>query len=564
MSDTLALLEALYLHAPVGLGYVDADLRFRRVNARLAEINGFSADDHLGRRPAEILGAVGEQVEVLRREVLQTGRPVGDVRISGETPAQPGRTRHWLASYYPVLGADGTAIGMGATVIDVTEQVEANEREAGALSEAKDARTRAEVLARASAALSSSLRTEGILAGLARSAVPVLGDWCALHLAQPGAAPKLVAVAHADPALEPLAWELNERYPPAADAPTGAAAVIRTGERELIPEIPQALLDATAVDADHASILRELRLRAAIVLPLSARGSVLGALSLVMAESGRTYTEELVELAESLASGAGLALDNARLYAEQVAVARAFQRTLLPGALPGVPGAELAARYRASGRTNEVGGDFYDVFAATEGEWGFVIGDVVGKGAEAAATTSLVRATIQASTLRGDSPGDALRLVDEALRRRVGPLQFCSAIHGRLRSARGGGLDVRLLNAGHPLPLVVRRGGELETVDVQGTLLGVTAESTFGEANLHLADGDTLVLYTDGATELRGEDPWRGEAALRAALESAAGASPRELVERLERQALIHSGGELRDDLALLAIRAAPLTGALE
>jgi hypothetical protein len=488
--------------------------------------------------------------------VLETRQPLSDVRIRGETPAAAGRERHWISNYYPVLGPDGTPLGTGAAIVEVTEQHAAAEREREARLEAEAARGRAEVLANASAALGSSMRTEGILAGLVRAAVPALGDWCSIHLAQGDDAPKLVAVAHSDPAREPLAWELNERYPPERDAPTGASAVIRSGEREIFREIPAALLEAAAVDAEHARIIAELQLRSAAVLPLTARGTVLGALTLVMAESGRLYDDELVSLAESLAAGAGLALDNARLYSEQVAVARALQRTLLPAELPRVPGAELAARYRAAGRSNEVGGDFYDVFAATEGEWSFVIGDVVGKGAEAAAITALVRATLQASTLRGDEPGDALRLVDESLRRRPGPVQFCSAIHGRLRPARGGGLDVRVLNAGHPVPFVVRHDGEVETLDVHGTLLGVTAEPEFGDVTVHLAEGDSLMLYTDGATELRGRDPWRGEAALRAALDGAPAATPRELVERIEHQALVQSGGELRDDLALLAIRA--------
>jgi PAS domain S-box-containing protein len=557
MPDTLALLEALYAHAPVGLCYVDTDLRYRRVNQRLAEITGVTVEDHLGRRPSELFGRMGEQAEERLRRVMDTGQPISDVRITGETPAAPGRERHWIGSYYPVVAADGTVLGTGAAIVEVTDQLEAAEREREARLEAEAARGRAEVLANASAALGSSMRTEGILAALVRSAVPALGDWCSIHLAQGDEAPKLVAVAHADPAREPLAWELNERYPPEWDAPTGASAVIRSGQREIFREIPAALLEAAAVDAEHARIIAELQLRSAAVLPLTARGSVLGALTLVMAESGRLYDDELVSLAESLAAGAGLALDNARLYSEQVAVAQALQRTLLPAELPTVPGAELAARYRAAGRSNQVGGDFYDVFMATEGEWGFVIGDVVGKGAEAAAITSLVRATLQASTLRGDEPGDALRLVDESLRRRPGPVQFCSAIHGRLRPARGGGLDVRIFNAGHPVPFVVRRDGEVETVEVSGTLLGVTAEPEFGAANVHLAEGDSLLLYTDGATELRGRDPWRGEAALRAALDGGRAATPRELVERIEHQALVQSGGELRDDLALLAIRAA-------
>ncbi len=550
MPDTLALLEALYAHAPVGLGYLDTEMRFRRVNQRLAEINGIAVEEHLGRRPSELLGEIGERSEELFRQVVETGEPVSNLPMTGETPAEPGRLRHWIGNYYPVIAPDGTVLGMGAAIVEVTEQHEAR-------LEAEAARARAEVLAHASAALGSSMRMEGILEALVHSAVPALADWCSIHLGQAGEAPKLVAVAHSDPAREPLAWALNERYPPDPDAPTGAAAVIRSGRREVFREIPAALLEAAAVDAEHARIIAELQLRSAAVLPLTARGLVLGALTVVMAESGRLYDDDLVSLAESLATSAGLALDNARLYAEQVAVARALQRTLLPAELPTVPGAELAARYRAAGRSNEVGGDFYDVFAATEGEWGFVIGDVVGKGAEAAAITSLVRATLQASTLRGDEPGDALRLVDESLRRRPGQVQFCSAVHGRLRPARGGGLDVRIFNAGHPVPLIVRRDGEVEPVEVHGTLLGVTAEPQFGEVAVRLEEGDSLLLYTDGATELRGGDPWRGEAALRAALDGAGAATPRDLVELIEHQALVQSGGELRDDLALLAIRAA-------
>jgi serine phosphatase RsbU (regulator of sigma subunit) len=277
----------------------------------------------------------------------------------------------------------------------------------------------------------------------------------------------------------------------------------------------------------------------------------------MMGPSGRGYEDAaLVELAESVAAGAGLALDNARLFAEQVDVARALQRTLLPSELPDVPGVELAARYRASGRSNQAGGDFYDVFPAAEGEWALVIGDVVGKGAEAAAITALVRATLQAAVLRGDHARAALCLVDEALRRRP-RIQFCSAIHGRIRPRAGGGVDVQLLSGGHPAPLILRRAGAVEPVALEGTLLGVTPDPHFGETTVALDPGDVLLLYTDGATELRGDEPWRGERALRETLVASAGIRVGELVERVEHQTLVLSGGELRDDLALLAVGAA-------
>ena len=310
------------------------------------------------------------------------------------------------------------------------------------------------------------------------------------------------------------------------------------------------------VDPEERRLLAEMEMRSAAILPLTARGVVLGSLTLAVGTSGRRYDAELVELAESLAAGAALALDNARLFAEQVDVARAFQSALLPAELPHVPGTQLAARYRAAGRSNQVGGDFYDVFEGLDGEWAVVIGDVVGKGPEAAAITSLVRATLQAAVLRGDDADAALQLVDDALGRRA-RVQFCSAVHGRLRPVAGGGVDVQLLAAGHPPPLVLRRDGTLEVVEIQGTLLGVSPAPSFGATELRLAPGDALLLYTDGATELRGGDPWRGEAELRATVLASAGVSMAELVERVEHQALILSGGELRDDLALLAVGAA-------
>jgi phosphoserine phosphatase RsbU/P len=337
----------------------------------------------------------------------------------------------------------------------------------------------------------------------------------------------------------------------AGDPTRGPATVIATGQPEIYP-----VMTADPARPEAERLMRELCFTSAAILPLRARGAVIGAMTLLMGTSGRRYDAELVELAESLAGLAALALDNARLFAEQREVAGALQRTLLPSQLPAVPGAELAARYRAAGRSNQVGGDFYDVLDAGNGEWAFVIGDVAGKGADAAAVTSLVRATLQAGVLRGDGPRDTLALVNEALRRRSSLVQFCSALHGRIRPIPGGGLDVELLSAGHPPPLVLRRDGVVEQVRVAGTLLGISAEVSFGTAAFTLAPGDVLLLYTDGATELRGSDPWRGEQVLHDTVLASVGVPLAELVERVEHEALVLGGGELRDDLALLAIAA--------
>ena len=545
-----SVLRALFDEAPVGQGYWDAELRYRTVNARLAEINGIPAAEHIGRTPSELLGELGVEVEAALRSVLETGRPSPEIDFAGETPAEPGVQRHWLVSFFPVHD------GVGSVVVDVTVRQLAAELEHAALAAAETALARAEALARASAALGSSVRTDRLLDEFVEAVVPALADLCTVHLSGRERV-EAVAVAVADPAQEAVARALADRQVAHRDAPVGPAAVARTGVAEINTTITAADLIREGVGDEERELLDRLGIRSAVILPLTARGTVLGALTLAMGNaSGRAYQAELVELASSVAAGAGLALDNARLFAEQAAVTAALQRTLLPAELPEIPGVRLAARYRASGRSNDVGGDFYDVFEAGDGEWAIVVGDVVGKGAQAAAITALVRATLQAAILRGDGPHAALALVDEALRRRP-EIAFCSAVHGRMRAVDGG-VEVLMLAAGHPPPLVLRAGGALEEVDAKGTLLGIAPEPSFGEQHVRLGPGDILLMYTDGATELRGDDPWRGEQALRDTVRAGAGSSPAELVERVERAALVLSGGELRDDLALLAVAAPP------
>jgi serine phosphatase RsbU (regulator of sigma subunit) len=386
--------------------------------------------------------------------------------------------------------------GVGVVVIEITREVQA--------------RAANEMLARAARTMIASMRPEHVLDELLRAAVPALADAAGIHLVR------------ADGSVELIAGTVTAREP---------VEVVRGGVLRVAPD------------------------RSAVVHPLSARGAVLGALTLTMGPSGRQYDAQLVELTGSLAAAAALALDNARLFNEQREISRALQRSLLPAALPEIDGVELAARYRPAGRSSHAGGDFYDVFP-DHGEWWFTIGDVVGKGAEAAAITARVRATLEAAALRGDDPEEALRLADAALRRRpVG--QFCSAVHGRFTPpAADGAVEVELLVAGHPPPLVVRDDGALEEVDAPGMLLGVAPEPAFGSASVRLAPGDALVLYTDGATELRGEDRFRGERVLRDTLLAMAGRPLSRIVEAVEHEALVLGGGELRDDLALLAIGA--------
>lgn len=252
-AGSLALLDTLFGQAPIGLGFLDPDLRYVRVNERLAAINGLSAAAHVGRTVPEILPDMDPAVVAAFRRVLDTGEPVVDAELAGETPAAPGVVRRWVASYYPVRLESGRVLGLGLVVNEVTEARRAEaEREA--------ATRRSAFLAEASAILDSSLELETTLANIAGVAVPTVADWCVVLVAEADGSLRQLAVAHTDPERERFAWELAEKYPADPDAPVGPAAVIRSGRTEVVHEVTDDLLVQAAQDPEHLRILRELGL----------------------------------------------------------------------------------------------------------------------------------------------------------------------------------------------------------------------------------------------------------------------------------------------------------------
>ncbi|HEX2188926.1 MAG TPA: PAS domain-containing protein, partial [Longimicrobiaceae bacterium] len=237
------------------------------------------------------------------------------------------------------LSATGAVVSrepprLAGTALDVTERRDAEDRERELLRawaarvEAEEAERRTAFLADAGAVLAASLDYEATLESLARLAVPRLADWCAVDVLDEHGAVRRLAVVHPDPERERLARELEERYPADPDAPVGVPHVLRTGEPELGARIPDELLEAGARDAEHLRILRELGLSSYMVVPLVARGSVLGAISLVSAESDRRYDEADLALARQLADRAAQAVDNARLYREAERAREQAQRML--------------------------------------------------------------------------------------------------------------------------------------------------------------------------------------------------------------------------------------------
>src|SRR3954447_23435613 len=242
-------------------------------------MDGLPVDEHVGRPLAELLGPLAERVLPLYRHALASGEPLLEQEVDGEAPASPGEVRHWLVSCTPVRTGDGSILGVSGVVIDVTERRALLERE-------RAGRRRATFLARASELLESSLDYETTLRNVAAIVVPEIVDWCAIHVVDESGDIKLVAATHTDPAKAALAWELDSRYPSRPDATTGVAQVMRTGSTEVVTEVTEEMLVASAVDDEHLRIIRSLGIRAGIVAPLRARGRILGAITFVAAESG--------------------------------------------------------------------------------------------------------------------------------------------------------------------------------------------------------------------------------------------------------------------------------------
>ena len=409
-------------------------------------------------------------------------------------------------------------------------------------------------LAEASRLLAASLDYADTLRTIARLAVPEVADWCAVDLATRDGVER-VAVAHVDPARVDLAREVQRRYPTDPRSDQGVYAVLRHGASQLYAEIPDEMITAAAQDAEHLELLRSLGMRSAMVVPMTLRDRVLGAITFVSAESGRRFDEQDLALAHDLALRAAAAVENARLYETTASIAQTLQSSLLPPVLPELPGIEIAAAYRPAGAGLEVGGDFYDVFGTAEDQWYAVIGDVCGKGAEAAAVTALARYTIRAAAVRRRSPAGILRWLSDAMlsqqTEEIG--RFCTIACLHLDLSRPP-VRVTVACGGHPLPIVVRADGRTEEIGVAGTLLGLVEEPDLQDRSAILDEGDAVVLYTDGLTEAGAPARvWTPEE-LAAEASRAAGRPAGQIVDRLV-QAAVGPLATVRDDVAVLALR---------
>ena len=481
----------------------------------------------------------------------------------------PDGSVHWVSGTgRPIVGPNGEIVGLVGVGADISEQHAAHEatraaEAATAIAQDAAARSHARLalLGRVSGVLGASLDVATTLQQLADIVVhEQLAEWCAVEVPGGPHGVRRLALAHRDPEMVEFARRIQEDYPPRLRDDTGVGKVLLTGEPELWPSIPPELIREAAVDEIHLELIESLQISAGIVVPLIARGRVLGVLTLVGAD-GRTFDEEDLAAAMELGARAGVALDNAYLFDDRDTVARTLQQSLLPPTLPDVPGLELAAAYRPGIVTLGIGGDFYDVFPAGEGSWRLVIGDVCGKGVEAAALTGAVRYALRTAAVLTSSPAEALAIVNDTLLREDWQHRFAT-LSLLAVDLSPGSVRVTAASGGHPPPLLRAADGTVTRVEAPGTIVGTLPDAQFSEITFELAAGDCLFLYTDGIVEAGAPGEMFGDDRLIEALKSAdtdsASAITGQMLAALDSFVAPadarRRADEGRDDLALLTV----------
>jgi serine phosphatase RsbU (regulator of sigma subunit) len=459
-----------------------------------------------------------------------------------------GETR-WIEGRADViLDAAGDVVGLRGISLDVSLREEAARG-------TERLRVLLDTVATASRSFTSSLDPDQVLRRLALVIAPRFADGCEVALM--GSRKQIRRLVFAAGEVDRDRLYRRERTPIHLDDPHPIAEVLRTGHPVML-DIDHDV-DGTAFGPAHVDTSsRSLGITSAVIVPLEVRGAVIGALALGAAK-GRAFDEHIVPIATELAQRAALAYDNARLYLRQRTIAETLQHSLLPTTLPYMPGLQVAARYWAAGVGSEVGGDFYDVVTVpdTEGTRVVVlIGDVCGKGVEAAAVTAMARHTLRAAVSHGTDLAEALLWLHEAVIAETTD-RFVTAALVQLRVVDGI-VELESAVGGHPRPIVVRADGTTEELTEAGTAPGMPVWRQAEVVRKVLAPGDAVVLYTDGLTDVPGDAALTADE-VRELVGGLAGSSADEIATELgaavER---LRPRRERDDDIAIVVVKAEP------
>lgn len=389
---------------------------------------------------------------------------------------------------------------------------------------------------------------------MAKLAADTIADCCVIA-ALSDSGPPLVVRSHRNPDAAGTIDEIVTRNPFGPAVSQGFAEVIRSGKPEIHPLIDDEYATDLA-DALLRDLCQTLELGSAMTVPLPGASGPLGAMLLARHRSNHPFSSEEVLLAEDLASRMGAAVESRRAFERHRSTAMTLQRSLLPSSLPTIPGLEIAARYWPASELSEVGGDFYDLIELGDDRWGVMVGDVSGKGVAAAAMTGIARYTARAAARHGRSPREVLHWVHEAFLSQARTTEsYCTAIFGILERTGPSGFHFRFAVGGHPLPILKRPGAGCEFVGSPGTVLGLIDSVELTETEVVLGGGESLLIYTDGVTDVPVPDALTDTDLLRL-VDDWAALDASSALDSLDQVLQDRYGeSESRDDAAVLLIR---------
>jgi PAS domain S-box-containing protein len=541
------VLDILFRHASEAVTVQDRSGRLLYANDEAARIVGFQTGAELVSTPPEDIIGRFEMidrsgsplpVESLPGRRVMAGAPVAETVIGYRRPGSP-RVRWSRVRASPIKNDAREVVLVINFFQDITSRFRRDEIR--------------ELLYTVYEALGSSLDRDENLHALANALVPRMGSWCAVHLVEQGA---LIPVAMVHPDRDD-ARKLVHMSPPSPisidDTDRMQARVAKTGKPELVETITEEMLqDAeTRSGGDLVEIVRGLGLNSIACVPIAIGRRVIGTLALARSFPDPELDMADVDVLGAVADRAAAALENAGLYQQQREIAETLQIVLTPKTLPKVSGFQLAARYQPLSLVGHVGGDFYDVFPTADGRTAVLIGDIAGKGVEAAAAVGLARYTLRSTIALDPNPTTVITRINESL---LEEEQMCTVAYLILES-QGDRTRLRVTLAGHPPVMVVTADGSVERLGEPCPPVGVMAEVIPIEVERWLAPGDTIVMYTDGYA-FSGMNPAES---VELALAKCETHHPNLLLTQMLELLLTDLGPKgPRDDIALLALLANP------
>ncbi len=548
---TQAVLRQVVAGTAAGVVVLDTDLRYVHVNEAMARMNGVPAEDHIGRRVEQVVPDFDAPSEMLRA-VLADGVP-RESTSSGRTRSDSGPERRYWHGVFHRLEEEGEVLGVAGVIIEVS----ASRRQQEALEQARERLT---LLDTAVTRIGTTLEMDTTCGELAEFLIPMLADLVTVDVFPPeyGDAQRIIgpdrpirlrrAALAALPRLREAAKELGEPgVYTTFQAGSQTSSSMATGRAAIINVPSDARIAQLAPEPGRVDVYRSLGMHSALVVPLIARGTPIGTLSMARVGGSPAFTEQDMVAAQDLAGRAAISLDNASRYTREHGIALELQRALLSEPKSPHHGIEVATRYLPAGSSALVGGDWYDTIRRPFGRTLLAMGDVMGHGVEAAVDMSTYRSMLRVVGAADLPPHRILRQLDSMIAESENSrpvtclLALADPARGKLSYAR----------AGHLPPAVLRAGGGTDLVPVPaGPPLG-TGYGGYEPVTVDWESGDVLLLYTDGLVEHRGEDIDASLGRLSALrLETTTG------LETLVDQILDHMvAGAAEDDVAVMAAR---------